>query len=422
MKRHTGMAGRPATYPAVQRHIAAVMPRLERSAARGGRRPHLAVGYGATYPNALFCWDHFFMALRFAEAGRPEYLRHGTDILLDHQRPNGFVPNVVRPGIGPASPYHAQPFLAQSALLYAVRTGDLAWARGRWAALAAYLAYYERRCRWPSGLFSWAQPHASGVDNDAATAFFPSGTVVTPDLNAWLVLEYRAAAALAARLGRARAGDRLAAKARRLRDIVNARLWHAQAGTYAAGDGRTGALQLALEAGPEHRRLTAFAFQSCSNLIPLYARLAPRARARRMIASYVLDARHFWSPFGIRSLSRASPFYNNAVWGNPPRFGDPRRMTNSNWQGPVWFPLCYFMVHALRHYGCPRAARELADRTLRLLARALRRRGSWAENYDAETGRPLYADRFASWTILADRLHPDLESDTWIMDPVFESY
>ncbi len=70
-----------------------------------------------------------------------------------------------------------------------------------------------------------------------------------------------------------------------------------------------------------------------------------------MIERYVLSADHFLSAFGIRSLSRSSEYYNNAIWGNPPRYGPHDRLTNSNWQGPVWVPLCCFVAHAPAHYG-----------------------------------------------------------------------
>ena len=99
--------------------------------------------------------------------------------------------------------------------------------------------------------------------------------------------------------------------------------------------------------------------------------------------------------------------------------GDWRRITESNWQGPVWSPLCYFVFHALRHYGFVKEAGVLADRLVAVLARSIERRGSFAENFHGETGEPLYATCYASWNLLADTLHDDLASGTWIMDPIF---
>ena len=38
----------------------------------------------------------------------------------------------------------------------------------------------------------------------------------------------------------------------------------------------------------------------------------------------------------------------------------------------------------------------------------------------AETGEPGYCDNFASWNILADTMHGQLKTNTWIMEAVFE--
>ena len=181
----------------------------------------------------------------------------------------------------------------------------------------------------------------SGFDNDVVTTFFPPGSVIPADLSAWLYREYRAAAEIAERIGDATAQADYAGRAERLRAAINARLWQADEETYAAYDLCAGAPILRL--GDPHIGATIgrYAFQTCSNLIPLYAGVADREQGRAMLRRYVLSEEHFLSPHGIRSLSRASEFYNNAVWGNPPRFGDHRVLTTSNWQGPVWIPLCY---------------------------------------------------------------------------------
>jgi hypothetical protein len=81
-------------------------------------------------------------------------------------------------------------------------------------------------------------------------------------------------------------------------------------------------------------------------------------RLKRLLA-YMLDEKEFLSPFGIRSLSAAhlsNPFVFDYDGGtssvsyvpgesNSGMFGG-----NSNWRGPVWFPLNYLLVESLRHY------------------------------------------------------------------------
>jgi neutral trehalase len=407
---------------AVREHIREIMPKVEQPARGHLVRPFLTPSFGKFYPETVYCWDHFHMSLRFAWGGRPEYLRHLVENLLHHQGPNGFTPSTVSAAHGPSHvrpPFHAQPFLTQAAFLYARLTGDAAWARGVLPKLLLTLRYYETNWRAPFGLFRWPLAYMSGFDNDAVTTFHQPDTIISADVNAWLRLEYLAGTKLAA-LAKDRAAERsLRARARELAAAVNDVLWDDEAGSYAAYDLCAGRRRFSL-GDAFVADVGKFAFQSCSNLIPLYARIAPPARAKRMIETYALSADHFLSPWGIRSLSRSSEYYNNAVWGNPPRYGPHDRMTNSNWQGPVWVPLNYFMCHALRRYGFPRAARDVADRTARVLAKSLREVGSFAENFDGETGAPLYCRNFASWNLLADTMHEDLRKDSWLLDVLFD--
>ena len=406
---------------AVCEHIREIMPKVEQPARGHLARPFLTPSFGKFYPETVYCWDHFHMGLRFARDGRPEYMRYLVENLLHHQGPNGLTPNSVSAAHGPSRmwpPFHAQPFLMQSAFLYARATGDTAWAREVLPKLLLTLRYYEERWRAPFGLFRWPLAYMSGFDNDVVTTFHQPDTIISADVNAWLYLEYLAGAKLAA-LVKDRAQERaLRNRARALAKAVNDVLWDEEAGSYAAYDLCAGRRKFSL-GDAFVADVGKFAFQTCSNLIPLYARMAPPARAKRMIEGYVLNAEHFLSPWGIRSLSRSSEYYNNAVWGNPPRFGPHDRMTNSNWQGPVWVPLGYFMCHALRHYGFRREAAEVADRTVRVLAKSLREVGSFAENFDGETGAPLYCRNFASWNLLADTMHEDLKRGEQPLDAVF---
>jgi hypothetical protein len=83
-----------------------------------------------------------------------------------------------------------------------------------------------------------------------------------------------------------------------------------------------------------------------------------RDRLARVLR-YVLDENEFLSPYGIRSLSRIhekNPFVLT-VDGHDYRVGyEPGESTsgvfggNSNWRGPIWFPLNYLLIEALERY------------------------------------------------------------------------
>lgn len=89
-------------------------------------------------------------------------------------------------------------------------------------------------------------------------------------------------------------------------------------------------------------------------------RLVPPDRLRRMLA-HLLDEQKFLSPYGIRSVSKEyenNPLHLNldgmtyTLEYNP---GESRTTAfggNSNWRGPIWFPLNFLIVEALQkhHY------------------------------------------------------------------------
>jgi hypothetical protein len=83
-----------------------------------------------------------------------------------------------------------------------------------------------------------------------------------------------------------------------------------------------------------------------------------RPRLERVLR-YLLDEKEFLSPYGIRSLSR---FHKDS-----PRVvsmgGEEHRLAyvpgdsdsgmfggNSNWRGPIWFPVNYLLIEALERY------------------------------------------------------------------------
>jgi hypothetical protein len=83
-----------------------------------------------------------------------------------------------------------------------------------------------------------------------------------------------------------------------------------------------------------------------------------RDRLVRMLR-YVLDENEFLSPFGVRSLSRAyreQPYVFRAGDAEYRVGYDPAESTtgifggNSNWRGPVWFPMNYLLIEALERY------------------------------------------------------------------------
>ena len=133
------------------------------------------------------------------------------------------------------------------------------------------------------------------------------------------------------------------------------------------------------------------------------------ARLRRVLA-HMLDEAEFLSPYGIRSMSRYHadhPFSMDAggqqyrVSYLPAESDSGMFGGNSNWRGPIWFPLNALMIRALlnlhAHYGddfvveCPTGSG--VRMTLFEVARELSRRLTSIFLPDAGGRRPCYGGR-----------------------------
>lgn len=129
-------------------------------------------------------------------------------------------------------------------------------------------------------------------------------------------------------------------------------------------------------------------------------RLLSLLRGSRMkkLLRRMLDETEFLSPYGVRALSRAhadQPYVFSsrgqfhAVYYEPAESRSPAFGGNSNWRGPLWFPVNYLIIESLQkfhhYYGddfrieCPtgsgkkltinQVAHEISDRLSRLFLR-----------------------------------------------------
>jgi len=138
--------------------------------------------------------------------------------------------------------------------------------------------------------------------------------------------------------------------------------------------------------------------------------LAVPSRERLIrVLGVLFDEREFLSPFGVRSVSRVyaeHPFVLRALGLDQRVDYDPGESTtalfggNSNWRGPIWFPINYLILEALERYAhfygssvsieCPTGSgREL---TLGEAALELGRRLAGIFLPDADGRRPWHGD------------------------------
>jgi hypothetical protein len=125
------------------------------------------------------------------------------------------------------------------------------------------------------------------------------------------------------------------------------------------------------------------------------------------VLRYMLDENEFLSPFGLRSVSRVHKDHPFVLHVNGEEFRvdyTPGESTtglfggNSNWRGPIWFPVNYLIIEALERYHhfygdslkveCPTGSGNLM--TLDKVANELRRRLGSIFLADARGRRPCH--------------------------------
>jgi alpha,alpha-trehalase len=374
--------------------------------ARVLRKANGALPYDYIVPNGVYeeqwDWDAFFVGLHLISRDKADgiYLRNWCLNFLHHTEPDGHTPGGIRPWAGrDARLYHIKPLMGQAAFYASLALGDFGWIAPVWDKMAACVTYRERKMSDPvTGLVKWWDGMESGTDNNAALVRRYHNSMAAADVNAFMVLDYRAMAELAtrlsrtARLGRTEDAAAFRERARRLADAIQAHLWVANAAIYSDYD----AVERALA-----RRVT------YSDLVPLWAGLASPEQARAMIERHVFEPRELWAPHGIRSLAADDPAYNNENVLKP----------YSNWQGPIWPHANWMFMHALMRYGYREAALDVAVRVTRVCLADLERNGMMHENYHADTGAPLAAPDFISWNLLVAQMIDEARTGIFLPDP-----
>jgi putative isomerase len=358
----------------------------------------------------LFDWDMYFMsvALSYDKVSQP-IVGSIEDFLAfvdEFANWTGYTPREIAPDAIWALPEMCKPFLAQAAVRASLTSGDVSWLRGSdpppssdpnyrrlqfferpdaavrltfYQKLKDTLAFWENNRRATDELFVWYNGVESGVDNNPAVSDAPSQTTEGVDLQSYIYREYLALAYLAQRLEEPEDATLYRAKALSLKTRVQERMWSEQDGSYWNINSRTGAF---------------VKIRTWTNLVPLWAGIASAAQAKVMIDT-LLDSTRFWSPYGVRTLSKDEQLY------------DPGR---GYWRGPVWVLSNYLMMHALLNNGHKAEAAELADKTERLLVADFEKTGGMNENYNPETGEPDASGHFVSWNLLAEHMREEAVS------------
>ncbi len=334
--------------------------------------PGLLGGRVAAFPNRAtyachYLWDSCFQNLAW-EALNPAVAADSLLLLTENLRADGKMGMFVcstwqRPGES------QPPLVGWAAARLIRRTRDVALARRLLPALRRNTAWWQAQRGTRNGLVAGAGPMETGWDD---TPRFDGGPVIAVDLNAYLLMQMRAGAELAALCGEDSSGDLRAAES--FATLLVEQLFDRERGLFFDRSATTG----------EFVRL-----ETPACFLPLLAGVAlPASRQRQIIQEHLLNPQKFFGPFPFPCVAYDEPGYQPGKW----------------WRGPVWLPVAYLMLDVLSAQGF-RDEREEASR--RLLA-MLTADGNLRELFNSRTGEG-FGSHQQGWTAavalrLADEL------------------
>lgn len=374
------------------------------------------------YSTALWDWDSWAtsIALGQVEADTDrlghfaEYERGSILNFLDHTDEDGVMPIQLTPDTtllhgdptraGDFGENMHKPVLAQHAAMLVQRLRDAEWVRPHLGTIGRFVdRYLESHVHAPTGLAYWQTDFAVGVDNDPSVYYRPAKSTASIYLNSLLYRELLALGYLLEELGDQPEATRRRRQAQDLADAVTEHLWDERDGTFYSAD-----LDLRpidpedwLHRGaPRTWSSLLLRVDNWSSFLPLWAGLASREQAERMVAR-LRDDRTFNAAYGVRTLSRLEKMYDLRASNNP-----------SNWLGPIWGVSNYLVFRGLVKYGFEEDAIELAEKTVELFGRDLETSGSLHEYYHPDNGEPIMTKGFQNWNFTV------LNMIAWLEDRV----
>ena len=323
----------------------------------------------AGYYKQMWDWDGFFIGSHLAQQGKPQYLKWWVLDFAGAIDKDGYVAGCIttkgpRPLMGR---FAMKPFLAQGAVIASEGLGDYQWVNPIWESMRKVITYREHTQFDPKyGLFFWENAISSGADNNVALTNdeHDKSAILAADISTFQYREYKAMAQLADKLGYADQAAEYRKKADALKASMLKHMWFTDEAMF---------YNVRRDTAKPVKRI------SYSNFVPLIDDILPEKSAKEMIARYMLNKDAMLAPYGIRSLSRQDPDYNNAAIIVP----------YSNWQGPIWINANYLNYIALKRYGFDKEAKELSGILGRMVLADIQKWGSMHEDYNAETGEGL---------------------------------
>ncbi len=364
------------------------------------------------YADVLWDWDSWLanIALRqiLKESGSEQdreealpYERGCVQNALTDVPLNGWIPISIRRNTERKPPADFRvmnmhkPCLAQhAAFLVQQDGGDAEWVREKEGLynLQKFVNNYRNHHRHACGIYIWQNDGAIGVDNDPCTFDRPARSSGSIYLNCLMYRELEALAYLCNCLALDEVGAQYQKDADDLKAAILEHCWDERDGFFYSVDFNFVDPTLQPYRHGGQRRDWPCLIQRIgvwSGFLALWAGIATKEQAERVVAEHYRNERTFHAPAGVRTLSRMEKMYNVRASGGP-----------SSWLGPVWGVSNYLTFRGLVRYGFEADARVLAEKTVRLFGRDIARFGAMHEYYQPSNGEPILNRGFQNWNYL----------------------
>ena len=367
----------------------------------------VVTGDNSSYPSQLWDWGNWVnnIALRqiaIDQNKQDELIKHEKGSVmnfLNEQHEDGSIEIVIfadkEKDYIKSMPHRNvhKPVLAQHVAFINKYNPDKDWITEIFPKLKAFANYYEQNAKHESGLFYFFDDFAIGVDNDPATFYRPDNSSASIYLNTLMYMELGSLSHLADFIGNTEDSNYYKQKQQELKTAINEHCYDKKDGMYYSCDINLRPIDTSVKlhsGAPRHYSTLIQRIGCWSSFLPLWAGIADKSQADRIIKENLLDKNAFWAPYGVRTLSKYEKMYRLVGTSNP-----------SSWHGGVWILSNYFVFKALDRYGYKRQAKEMATKTLDLLNQDFLKNGAFHEYYHPETGEGLFHKGFSSWNLLS---------------------
>lgn len=388
----------------------------------GGVFQYPFIDPGAGYDFNLWDWDSFWSAKSLLDlceyfrgekdvaAMRAKVIEHAKGNILNFlqlQEEDGFIAMVTtKDGLfsdylvkehrkGNAVNQH-KPFLAQGIWNVSTAADDFGW-----FSVEGLLRYLDFYCRHQydtnSGLYFWRNDLMIGIDNNPTVFGRPDDSCTDIYLNAFLYMEFCAAARLLRKRGHSRAAE-WEERRDSLKKAVRELLFDKKDCFFYSADilSETHKSEYFNHGIGVFWKVFPLRIRFWGGFIPAMCDLLSEKEAAELFERNLNE--DFVSEYGIRTLARSEPMYNTENSSNP-----------SNWLGAVWIVAQYCIFKGLLRAGMKDRAEDVLARTYRVLAKDIRENGHMSESYVPETGKPMMYGGFLNWDCLPVSMQKELD-------------